>query len=513
MTDFGRRLYLKKNRQFIFLLIVGLFLTFFIKQGYLTYCGISPESMMEINIARHITEGKGPLLSIKESYLTSLPVIHPAAGERGILYPLLLSPFIKKSAGLQWINLTISFITALMFFFLVKSAFDDKIAWLSFITFLFIPQVALAASYLWNTTLILFFLVAAGLVFVKTNSIRGKFITGVLTGLAFWTDPWALFFILGLLPGLLLSEDRTKESLKTTGMVAAGLLLTALPLLIWTAVIYKNPFPPNISAYFQVKSYSEYLWESYNYTLPGIPAFITSNFSWILSAAGNNMKIQSSFFTVPQVLPAIIIAIAGFFLAGKNAYAAFPKKFLPLLSFSLLFFPASCLVWSHTDFIKIPIFSMIFILPAVYYFLSKFEIRTFPVGLLLAALVMIIFLNRFIAVHYHVYPAELQSYDIKVQMSYGDDQTDWMNTNTAKGEKIAAIHPWVMNLKTGRPCGLMPLNLTVEQLREFTEKFGYNYIAENERTDRGIPLRSLLDNAQVPWLKIILGGVWRVQQK
>lgn len=492
---------------------MGLFLTFFIKQGYLAYCGVSPESMMEINIARNISQGKGATLSIKESYLTSLPVTHPPAGERGLLYPLILSFFIKKSAGLQWINITLSFITALMLFFLVKSAFDEKTAWLSFITFLFIPQAALAASYLWNTSLLLFFVVAAGLVLVKTSSKTGKAAAGILLGMAFWTDPWALFFILAFLPGLLLSEEKFTESLKSAGVVTAGFFLTALPLFIWTFVIYKNPFPPNIPVFFQVKNYSEYLWESYNYKLPGIPAFVSSNFNWIISTIGKNMQMQSSFFTVKQLLPATVISIAGLFLAGKNAYTSFPRKFLPLVSFSLLFFLAACMVWSQTDFIRPPLFAMIFILPAVYYLLTKFEIRTFPIGLLLAVLVMIFFLNRFIGIHYHVYPAELQSYDFKVQMSYGDVQIDWLNTNSADGQKIAAIHPWVMNLKTGKPCGLMPTNLTVEQVRDFTTKFGYNYIVENERAEKGIALSGLLDNTDVPWLKIILQGLWQVQNK
>ena len=503
---------MKKSGQFIFLLIVGLLLTFFIRQGYLRYCGISPESMMEINIARNIAQGKGPLLSIKESYLTSQPVIHPAVGERGILYPLILSLFINNSTGLQWINIIISFITALMFFYLVKSSFDDKIAWLSFITFLFIPQVALAASYLWHTTLILFFVVASGLVFVKTDSKWGHIISGILLGLAFWADPWALFFILGFLPGLLVCRGRFGESLKTGGMVATGFFMTALPLLIWTFVIYKNPFPPNIPVYFQVKSYSEYLWESYNYPLPGIPAFIGSNLTWILSAVRKNFEIQSSFFTVKQILPATVISIAGFFLAGKKAYSLFPRKFLPFLSFSLLFFPASCMVWSYVDFIKTPLFSMIFLIPAIYYLLCKFEIRTFPVGLILAVLVMIICLNRFIVIHYHVYPAELQSYNFKTQMSYGDAQTALINSDTAEGEKIAAVQPWMMNLKTGKPCGLMPTNLTLEQVRELTEKFGYNYIVDNERAEKGIPLRAFLDEADVPWLKTVIGGLWRVQK-
>ena len=504
--------HVKKFRTFIVLLILGLFLTFFIKQKYIEYCGVSPESMKEINIARNLAEGKGFTLSIKDSYITHHPVIHPAAGEKGLLYPLILSVFINKTYKLQWINLILSFLTALMLFYLAKDVFNEKIAWFSYITFLFLPQAGSAASYLWDNTLLLFLLVVAALVFVKMKSFWGDILTGVLLGLTYWTNPWAFLFIPALLPGLLLSRGDFKKSLKTTGLVTLSFFLVSLPLFIWTFIIYKTPISPNIPVYFQVKNFSDYLWQSYNYPLPGIPGFVKSNSQWILSSFGRNIKIQLSFFTAKQILPAFIIAIAGFIFAGKKAYKEFPRRFLPMLSFSVLYFLGACLVWSYIDFIKTPVFSLIFLIPVIFYFLCRIEIRSFPLGLMLAVIVLVLSLNRFIAIHYHVYPAELRRYEFKTQLSYGDVQIDWINDETKKTDRIAAVYPWVMNLKTHRPCGLMPTNLNLDQTHEFVKKFGYNYIVENERAKKGDYLRTLLGDVKIPWLQIILNGLWQVQK-
>jgi len=502
---------LQRIKHFLVLFFVGLFLSFFIKQPYLQYCAVSPESIMEVNVARNLAAGKGFTLSIKDAYYIDGPVIHSAIGERGIILPFLLKPFINKTNHLQWINLIISFITAILFFYMARLAFDEKIAWFSFITFIFFPRINVAASYLWNSTLLLFFMVLAGLIFLAVRKWWGELITGTLVGLAFWAEPWAIFFILALLPGILLSGKSIKEGAQKAAVIFAGFLLPAIPMLLWIQDVNGSPVPPGIPAYFQVKDYSAYIWESYNYPMPGIFGFIAANTQWILHSIWKNILKYGRFFIHRQCSPVLILGLSGLIFAGKKAFREFPRRFIPMPVFSVLYFLGTCMVWSYADFNKASLFSLIFLIPVAYYFLCRIEIRKFPLGLVLASLILVFSLNNYISVNYMELRYELHNYNLSRQLNIKDEQLFIIKESTNEDEKIAAIYPWLVNLQSRRPCGILPTNLTKGQLREFIIKFGYNYIADNERGARGENLRKMIERENIPWLYEMIYGFWRVQ--
>jgi len=504
-----------KMKYFLLLLIVGLFLSYFVRQPYLKYCAVSPESLIEINIARNIANGKGLTLSIKETYDLDTPVVHSAVGERGLIYPLLISFLVNKTLYIHWINIFISLLTAILFFYLVKNALNLQVAWLSFITLIFFPFTNLSASYLWNYTIILFFLILSGLVFSAWESVCGKIISGGILGLCFWSDPWGLFYILAFIPGLLLSEKKFKESLKSTGLFVLGFFIVSVPLIIWIFSIYKTPYPPRMPTYFQVKDYSVYLWESYGYKLPGVIPFIAGNNKWILSKIWENIKTYALCINSRKV---ILIPLIGFVLSLPTLFIfrnednpPFPRKYVPFLSFAIFYFLGTCLFWSSRDFIKPLIFTAIFIFPLVYYFFCRIQIKKFPVGLLAAVLLMIFTLNDYIALNYNNVRFKLVSDDFTRIAPVADDTTEWINSNAKENENVLAIYPWIVNFQTGQPAGILPDDLTTEKLCELMQKYNYNYVMANDGGERGEYINNLIKNDIIRWLIVAKPGLWRTE--
>lgn len=504
-----------KIKYFLLLLIVGAFLSYFVRQSYLKYCAVSPESLMEINIARNIANGKGFTLSIKETYDLDTPVVHSAAGERGLLYPLIISSFINKTLNIHWINIFLSLLSAILFFYLIKNVLNRQSAWLSFITLIFFPFTNMSASYLWNYTLIFFFLILSCLVFSAWESKYSKIVAGGILGLCFWSDPWAIFYILAFIPGLLLSGKNFRESAKTTGLFVLGFFIVSLPLLIWIFSIYKTPCPPRIPAYFQVKDYSVYLWKSFGYKLPGIAPFITGNKAWVLSAIWDNIKTYALYIGSRKValipLIGLVISLPTLFFFKNKGNPRFPRKYAPFLSFSLCYFIGTCLFWSSRDFIKPLIFSPIFIIPLVYYFLCRVQVKKFPVGLLVAVLLMILTLNDYIALNYKNVRFKLAMDNYKRITAVRDDTTEWINSNAKENENVVAIYPWIVNFQTGQPAGILPDNLTSEKLCELLQKFNYNYIMVNDAGEKGESVNNIIENDILSWLVVVKPGLWRIQ--
>ncbi|MCD4782589.1 MAG: hypothetical protein K8T10_02030 [Candidatus Eremiobacteraeota bacterium] len=504
-----------KIKYFLLLLIVGVFLSYFVRQPYLKYCAVSPESLVEINIARNIADGKGFTLSIKETYDLDTPVVHSAAGERGLLYPLIISSFINKTMNIHWINIFLSLLSAILFFYLIKNTLNLQAAWLSFITLIFFPLTNMAASYLWNYTLIIFFLILSCLVLSVWKSKYSKIIAGGILSICFWSDPWALFYIFAFIPGLLLSEKNIRESIKTTGLFMLGFLIVSFPLLLWIFSIYNTPFPPRMPAYFQVKDYSIYLWKSFGYKLPGTIAFIAGNKAWVMSAIWDNIKTYSSHIASRKnaLIPllGLLISLPTLFFFRNEDNPRFPRKYAPLLSFSLCYFIGTCLFWSSRDFIKPLIFFPIFVIPLVYYFLCRVQVKKFPVGLLAAVLLMIFTLNNYIALNYNNVSIKLAADDYKRISAVRDDTTEWINSNAKENENVAAVYPWIVNFQTRQPAGILPDNLTSEKLSELLQKFNYNYIMINDSGEKAESINNIIENDIISWLVLAKPGLWRIQ--
>ncbi|MCE1247541.1 MAG: glycosyltransferase family 39 protein [Firmicutes bacterium] len=511
-TDSKKRDILKEVGKIAIVIIAGLLISYFVRQPYLMFCGISPDSVLEMNIADNINNGSGAVLSIKTTYENDLPAIHKAFGEKGIVYPAALSYFIKKGWDLQWLNIILSFLCALILFFAVKNILDERTAWFSYILILFMPKLNLAASHVWNYTTILLFVVLVFLIF----SIKNRFIAFPLAGLAagsiIWADPWGIFLPLAFLPGVLFSSRNVKESLTNTLMfVFTGALAMAPPLFMLKS-IQGHYLPSAILPYFQVQEYSSFLWNSYGFKFPGLSNFVFINKTLVKSRIAENLKIYSSFIASRQGLYLILPGVIPILFTLKSAYREFPARWMPALSFSLLSFAGSCILWSDRDFVKLPVYVFIGIIPAIIHLLSKIEIRKFPAGLMTASLLVLLTLNVYLTANIYMNRQIIESHNLRTLRQTKDQYSGWITAQGAKDSIYAASNPWIIYLQCKVPCGLMPSNINKDNIQEFQQKFGYNYFIANDQGENSAKMNDLLGNSDIDWIVELIPGLWRVQK-
>lgn len=496
---------------FMAVLITALVLSFFVRLPYLKYCAASPESLLDYSIGKNLAEKAGFKLFIRETYETDGPVVQVPSGYRGVIYPLALSFQLKKTDKLQWFNIILSIINAIMFFYLVKIYFDRRVAWLSFLTFLFLPGLNLAASFMWNITLVVFSILIFGLIYgAGENNSRLLAASGAALGFGYWCEPWFIFYLPAFLPGLLLSGKNLRDSIKLALTVLAGFTASSLPLFIWIFSIHKAIIPPQIMSYFKVLSQSAYVYDGYGKNLPGVIQFISTGISHIGREISRSFQMYFHGLVTLRTGFVFLFALPGLLLAGKKAYVEFPRRYLPLLSFSLLYFLGSCLFWSNRDFLKTPLYLLLFVIPVLFYFLCRIEFRQFPAGFIAAILLMIFALNSYLEVNHSSLRLEIGGCDLSRLKSQPDPQSEWINKHTDPNDRVAALFPWTVNLRTGRPCGMMPNDIKPEQLREFAEKFHYNYFISNDLGNRGEKFRKNVEDANIPWLSPEEEDLWRV---
>jgi hypothetical protein len=500
-----------RNCKFLFLpLLFGVILSFFIRQPYIGECAISNEGITNICIADNYAKGLGFTLSIKENYYPDTPVAHFSPGECGIVYPIILSFFIGKIVQFQWINLFFAFLTSLFFFMILKKVFDEKIAWISFIWLIFHPRVNVLASYVLNVHLLLFIVVFACWVLVTIQDRWGKLLAGAILGFTFWAEPWFLFAPLAFLPGIFFSQDKKKEGLISSGIFTGAFVLVCIPLLFIINNIYGAPFPPKFSLFLQTISYNnEYLYQSYNFNLPGSAAFIFSNLPLIITGVINNFLniLKVSFISDKTWL--ILLCIPAILLADSGAIKNFPKNYLPLLSFSVMTLLGTSMLWSIHAGNKNSVFILIFLVPALLYFLPGIKLKGFPIGQVCLVLIMAFILNSYVFLNHNDIKSSVEAKNIQSSLIACTQDEEYLVAQNNPKMVVAATDPWRVYFLTKRDCGLLPINIPAEDLKSFLKKYGYNYIFCNSNNSETFIGNSKPDQFQ--WLEKTGESLWKVR--
>lgn len=501
---------LQKIKLFLFTAIVILVLSYFIKQPYLEYCGVSKGSVQEIGAARYIAAGKGLLLTIKHTYeIPSAPPV-PLAAELGLLYPVLLSFYIDRIHQMQWVNIAISIVNLLMLFYAVRKVFGDFSAWLSLLTFMFLPFLSISASYLWNLSLLLFWLILAFLIYVSFDKPWAKILSGVFIGICFWTEPWAFFFFPAMLPGFFICNKPIRENVKSAMWTALGWICAVIPLNIWIFSITGSLLHPRLTSHFRVVDYPDFYFKSYQYQNFGFGRYVLGGLNRVIPEIINNFVTLTGqtgeFYIGWLLLFAIVITI----VFRKTVFIDFPEKYCPFISFSLLCFIFNGLLWSNRNFYVTVVYILLFTIPISYYLLGKISFKDFDAGKALGVIILCLFLNQALEHNHNEMVRTIRGQNFHSVYFRGEEQTEWIEANTLPEDTIAAFYPWGIHLKTRRPAGILSYNLEPESLREFAKKIRYNYYVNNDDSAVGNRFLHLIDRNELPWLIPVGENVWKV---
>lgn len=502
---------MKRLRFIIFPILAGLLLGYFVRQPYLGNYALSPESVIDISTAINMAEHKGMTLSLKWIYFPETPLVRPSVGERGVIYPYLISRVMDRTYRLELINIIASFAAGLLFFALVRKAFDDRVAWLSYIWFIFHPLINQSAAYITNFVLLLLLAVLTGWILISYEDRAGTVIAGGVMGFSFWVEPWAIFSFLAFLPGMIIGARLVKSGFARASAFTLGFLLTSAPLMYLIYSIHGTPIPIHIPTFFRVRDHVEFMFRSYGASPPGVIEFVAANIPFILGRVASNLKtyLHVSFF-LNGSWP-ILFCLPALFAAGRKAYQDFPSRFLPLISYSVFFLLGAGLVWSRLTTGGSPVIISLFIVPALFYFLCRVKAGDFPAGFLAAVLVITLTVSGFTTQNHGPIAENIKRFGIDIYQLPERYNEKWLASHKDEEMRIAAVHPWKIFMISNKECGILPVNLPPEKLREFCEKFGYNYLINNDLDELSAELLKNMGGKPPPWLERIEHNIWKVK--
>lgn len=450
----------------------------------LTHSGIDllSDACEYLNVARHIAQGEGPLLSIKWNFYSTEPVVHSSLGDRPIGYPLALG-LLLRFAGSEhpqlWgrvLNLFLSSLSLYLLYFLITQHFGPSVAfWTSGI--LLLNPSFLTHSVEPFTEPLFLVCVLLGLLLLENPSPIQFFLSGLFFGYAFLTRPTGLP-LAGLVLLWLLLQKRPFIS-----YWCFGLLSLCLPFWFLVAKEYHNPFYSTLKCNYAVLNIQEATWEGYGRSFGSPLTFIKNHLSQVMEKVYQQTRRLwlALSWSLGWFLPFILFLRREDLRGSRGLFFS-----LALLNFTL--YALSWVVRGANRYILLTSFLLTpFLVEKVEQIFSNTPLRSQKALLLL----FLSLLPTYIPALHHLYLRKWWSHPSRSSLTRFHKAANWLLYHSQPRDIIASDNPWLLNLLTERPGIICPYFNSLQQVTSFIREYQVRYIL----------LLSPQHNPRIPFLK------------
>lgn len=234
--------------------------------------------MEYINVARNFNAGLGFVQNVKPNFISNQPIVHSALNGRPIGLTLIIIEALRINNDLyflQVLSFTVSIINAVLIYVLAKRYVSLPIAFVGGLLAIVNPNILV------NSRLILSEPIFATFILLALISLKHKFLTGILLGLAYLVRLEGLGLLVII---LVLYKNRLS--------LLFGFLTATLPYFMANSFINGNPFYTYNTVHYQMRSFLDWINGGYGKTLPPVWTFVRGNISWIISKIFENVVLH-----------------------------------------------------------------------------------------------------------------------------------------------------------------------------------------------------------------------------
>lgn len=430
----------------------------------------TPDAIEYLNVAQNLVWAKGLTQSIKWNFFDNSPVITSALKGKPILTSIIFFQIIQINSdpySIQFFLLFLGACNVVLFYFLCRAFLRPKISFFTSILFALNPNILISGRLLLSEEIFYFFVIIAFIIFYRLKDSYYKFTAlGIISGVSYLTRNEGLFLLMIF---LFFSSKKRKVFIL---ILILSFITSISPFLYQNFEINTNPFYTYKIFHFSVHHFSEGMTDGFGKKFPSSFSFISKNLFWVISAIGigfKNYLIQLLGFTFLGPLSLVYIL----------NFKKIPKKFLPIISFSLILFLTIVFVWALFPEPErhLSLSFILLLIPIFYFFEEKFLIKFL--------FVLTIFIYLGFDLHRIYWARNIESKQFNEEYKVNKNIYDWVKNNTTKDSVIANNDPWKFYFYTQRPSILIP-NKLITHYCEFYDLFKPDFIVSDNKLFSGL---------------------------